>query len=259
MSAKKYKNPPIEEALCEFTFAHSAQGQQIDLTLPGRFQMHPSIKGEYSGPARTQNVQTIANAPNNPAFAIHDVIFRIQLPTVDGTRLISIGANTLAVTVLRPYEGWEAFKPRIRCALKAFSEVTGLSPVMRIGVRYINRIVVPTANAKPTSFLLFIPEEHKIFGAPVNSFMQRTEYIRPDGIKVIVTQATLQPDAPNTTEYLLDIDTIWEKEPLSSRLVNGGVKAGHWGGEKTGQFAAWASSTTRHGLGFSKWTTDIAS
>src|ERR1700730_16062002 len=29
--------------------------------------------------------------------------------------------------------------------------------------------------------------------------------------------------------------------------VNGGVKAGHWGGAKTGQFAAWASSTTRHG------------
>jgi hypothetical protein len=29
--------------------------------------------------------------------------------------------------------------------------------------------------------------------------------------------------------------------------VNGGVKAGHWGGAKTGQLAAWASSTTRHG------------
>jgi Pyridine nucleotide-disulphide oxidoreductase len=26
--------------------------------------------------------------------------------------------------------------------------------------------------------------------------------------------------------------------------VNGGVKAGHWGGAKTGQFAAWASSKT---------------
>ena len=34
---------------------------------------------------------------------------------------------------------------------------------------------------------------------------------------------------------------------MRSNGVNGGVKAGHWGGAKTGQFAAWASSTTRHG------------
>jgi uncharacterized protein (TIGR04255 family) len=218
MSAKKYKRPPIEEALCEFTFMPSAEGQQIDLTLPGRLLMNAAMK-EYSGHARTQNLQTIATAPNNPSVAIHDAIFRIQLPTADGTRLVSVGANTLGITVLRPYEGWEAFKPRIQRALVAFSESTGggLSPVTRIGVRYINRIVVPTANANPMSFLRGCPEEHEIFGVPVNSFMQRAEYIRPDGIKVIFTQATLQPVAPNTTEYLLDIDTLWDKEPLADQ------------------------------------------
>jgi hypothetical protein len=36
-------------------------------------------------------------------------------------------------------------------------------------------------------------------------------------------------------------------KPHSEMNVNGGVKAGHWGGAKTGQLAAWASSTTRHG------------
>lgn len=217
MSTKKYKIPPIEEALVEFTFAPSAKGQQIDLTLPGRLQMHPALQGEYSGVARTQNLQTIATAANNPAFTIHDAILRIQLPTQDGSRLISVGANTLAVTVLRPYEGWEAFKPRIERALTAFAEVADFGSVIRVGVRYINRIVVNSHGVKPTSFLRFIPEEHEIFGAPVNSFMQRAEYVRPDGIKMIVTQATLEPASPNTTEYLLDIDTIWEKEPLADR------------------------------------------
>ena len=32
----------------------------------------------------------------------------------------------------------------------------------------------------------------------------------------------------------------------TSTIVNGGVKTGQRGGEKPGQFAAWASSTTRH-------------
>ena len=40
------------------------------------------------------------------------------------------------------------------------------------------------------------------------------------------------------------MDMIFQGMSMS---VNGGVKAGHWGGAKTGQFAAWASSTTRHG------------
>jgi uncharacterized protein (TIGR04255 family) len=44
--------------------------------------------------------------------------------------------------------------------------------------------------------------------------MERGEYVRHDGLKVIVTQATLQPTVPDTTEYLLDIDTLWDKEPL---------------------------------------------
>jgi uncharacterized protein (TIGR04255 family) len=217
MSAIKYKNPPIEEALCEFTFAPSAESTQIDFTLPGRLQLHEAIHGEYTGQARTQNVQTITSASNNPAFAVHDSIFRIQLPTADGSRLISVGVNTLAVTVLRPYEGWEAFKPRIERALAAFCDVSGRSTVTRVGIRYINRIVVRSKNAKASSFLNFIPEEHETFGAPVNSFMQRAEYIRPDGIKMIVTKATLQQAVADTTEYLLDIDTIWDKATLTTQ------------------------------------------
>jgi uncharacterized protein (TIGR04255 family) len=215
MSAIKYKYPPIEEALCEFTFEPGPQGSQLDFALPGRLQMHPKVKEEYKGQARTQNIQTIASTQNHPAVAIQDAVFRIQLPTEDGTRLISMGVNTLAITVLRPYEGWQSFKPRIESALSAFCEVSGLSTVVRVGIRYINRIIVPAENAKASSFLNFIPEEHEIFGAPVNSFLRRAEYIRPDGVKMIVTQATLQPQSPNTTEYLLDIDTVLDNARLT--------------------------------------------
>ena len=44
-----------------------------------------------------------------------------------------------------------------------------------------------------------------------------------------------------------EVGSIAPASPRPVLFVNGGVKAGHWGGAKTGQFAAWASSTTRHG------------
>jgi uncharacterized protein (TIGR04255 family) len=49
--------------------------------------------------------------------------------------------------------------------------------------------------------------------------MERGEYVRHDRLKVIVTQATIQPTEPGTTEYLFDIDTLWDKEPLDDQAA----------------------------------------
>ena len=54
-----YKNPPIEEALCEFTFALPNSAPPWDLALPGKYQMHDSIREIYAGTVKQQMMQTI--------------------------------------------------------------------------------------------------------------------------------------------------------------------------------------------------------
>lgn len=125
MSAKQYKNPPIEEAVCEFTFTSPASGQQFDLTVPGRLKVHRLME-EYSGEPRTQNIQIIS--PNNAPT----IELRVQLPTADARRLVSIRHNALAISVLRPYDGWESFKSRIERALDAYFEAISQVAVTRI-------------------------------------------------------------------------------------------------------------------------------
>jgi len=213
MSTRQYKNPPIEEALCEFTFKPPVEGQQFDYTLPGRLRAEQAME-EYSGQSRTQNIQTIAATGNSSNFAIQNALVRIQLPTIDGTRIISVGLNTLAVTVLRPYEGWEKFRPRIERALETFTKVSGMLSVVRIGIRYINRVIIPVADVRPSAYFNNIPEQRHIPDSLLTNFMERGEYVRRDGLKVIVTQATLQAAKPDTTEYVLDIDTLWDNEQL---------------------------------------------
>ena len=201
--------------MCEFTFAPLAPDQQFDLTLPGRLKMHPSM-AEYSGQPRTQNVRTIA--ANDPStVAVQTSLLRVQLPTSDGRHLVSIGRNTLAITALRPYDGWTKFKPRIVRALDAFHEIISYSAVMRIGVKYVNRIVVRKAGANAAEVLTEVPAQDKISETRLANFTQFAEFVRTDGIKVLVTQATLQSSAPNTTEYLLDIDTILDHQALGNR------------------------------------------
>jgi len=215
MPAKQYKNPPIEEAVCEFTFVAWAPDQQFDFTLPGRLKMHP-LMAEYSGQPRTQNVRTIA--ANDPStVAVQTSLLRVQLPTSDGRHLISIGRNTLAITALRPYDGWTNFMPRVERALDAFHEIISYAAVTRIGVKYVNRIIVPKAGASATEVLTEVPAQDKISETRLSNFTQFAEFVRTDGVKVLVTQATLQPNTPNTTEYLLDIDAIWDHQVLGSR------------------------------------------
>ena len=193
MATRKYKNPPIEEALCEFSF-FTGSPPQIDFTLPGKLIHHENTK-QYSGPTRTQNVQTIMGPVNAPPFAFHDAIARIQMPTPDGTSLLAVGADTFSVSVLRPYEGWEAFKPRIEAALRAYCEITERTTARRIGIRYINRVIVPQPDAIASDYLTQVEGQHETLGRLQNSFMRKGEYLRDDGSRVIVTQVPYKPES----------------------------------------------------------------
>jgi uncharacterized protein (TIGR04255 family) len=207
--AKNYHNPPIEEAICEFTFGAQESGK-FDFTLPGKLQSHPNLKDEYVGEVRTQNVQKIIANPNEPSISVHDSISRIQLPTIDGKRLVSVGSNILGVSVLKPYEGWNDFKPRIRKALEAYYEVAKPSFLTRIGIRYINRIVISQTGVDPKCYLANVLTSYPEANQVLTSFLYRSEYVKADNTKIIVTQATLRPVDDETTEYLIDIDSIWD-------------------------------------------------
>jgi uncharacterized protein (TIGR04255 family) len=219
-----YKNPPIAEAVCEFTFAPLKDNPEWDLTLPGKLQLHPNLK-EYSGKSRQQHMQTIAAGGNKgqPQVALQQSLFRIHLPRPDNTALLSLGHNILGIVVLPPYEGWEEFEPRILRALEVFTKETGLSIVNRLGVRYINRIVTPNPDAASAAAYLSDmmttieavaqDEKTKVQGK-LTAINSRHEFITSESIKIFVTQATLDPQKPKTAEYLLDIDTVWDHQPL---------------------------------------------
>jgi uncharacterized protein (TIGR04255 family) len=101
--------------------------------------------------------------------------------------------------------------------------MTNFSVVNRIGVRYINRIVTPNPDSSTASTYLngIEPEietvekdgKTKVQGK-LTALHSRHEFVTPEGIKIFVTQASLDPQKPKTAEYLLDIDTVWDHQPL---------------------------------------------
>ncbi len=148
---RRYRNPPIEEALCEFRFR---PGQDWDLTLPGR--LHDEIRDAYPGKPRQQNVVEAAQQipmDQPPRLMLRKGLAKVQLFNEDGTRMVAIGQDVLSVHMFRPYQdsatlasGWDEFRPRLESALDAYWRVAKPVGAHRVGIRFINRIVVPVSN-----------------------------------------------------------------------------------------------------------------
>ncbi len=198
-----YKNPPIEEALVEIRF----EPANSDPTLSGKVHEQPDIKTFYNGTPKRALLQTIQAGPGRlPALALQELV---HLPNADGTRLLILGPNVLSISVLRPYDGWEKFRPRVEAAWNALVAVAGPKTATRIGIRYINKIVVPVMEIELGKYLRFGLTVPNGIDGHLEGFLDRAEFVHGDGVKVLLNHQSVQ-DAAGKSGFLIDIDVIAE-------------------------------------------------
>ncbi len=210
MGRRIYKAPPIDDAVCEFRFAQPPEGR--DITALGR--VYEALKSEYPNPPKTQATTDVEFSAQSgqQTLKFADPVPLVRLVGRKQSQLLTFGTRSLAVNSLRPYEGWESFSSRIGHALNAYWDVVDPAGVSRIGVRYINRIRLPEESQAGVRlekyFNYFV---HHPIGVPetVATFLVRTEYSYPDGIRLAITHAPL-PSASSNYEMLLDLDVFMQ-------------------------------------------------
>ena len=220
---RRYRNPPIDEAVCEF---HFRPGPEWDLTIPGK--LHSVLASEYDGKRSSQQsidvgVEIKNDEPSNLRYA--ERLSKVLLFTEDQSRAIGVGPDVLSVHMLRPYQspeapeesGWHEFRPRIARALKAYWEVAEPAGVRRISVRYINRIVIPGSVVKIEDYLRCAVPTVQGLPDAVNNFMSRTDYGYEDGAHLVLAQGTFLPPSGDIG-FLLDIDVYWEPAGLLAQM-----------------------------------------
>lgn len=217
---RRYNNPPIEEAICEFRFEPS---QDWDPTIPGK--LHVELADEYSGKPQEQRAIGMEWNAQERQLRYNEGLAKVQLATADGTRKIGVGPDVLSVHMLRPYHspclsdtsGWGEFFPRIERALESHWKVVQPAGVRRVGVRYINKILIPQRTALIGEYLACVLQQ--VTGLPTNpnSLFSRAEYTYGDGIRLILTQGSIETS--EDLGYLLDIDVIWESGEAVTRDV----------------------------------------
>ena len=217
-----YKTPPIAEALCEFRFQPD---REWDLTIPGKLQA--AIAGDYTGKPQEQKVIDVAlqkrqgNRP--PKISYGEGLGKVHLVTNNGKRKVGVGRDVLSIHMLRPYQkpdktlgsGWDEFRPRITAALDAYWEVATPKGVTRIGLRYINKIIVPHHSVRFADYIKCAPTQVGGLSNEINKYISRVEYKCDDKFRIILAHGK-GTSTSSQAEILLDIDIISEElDPIN--------------------------------------------
>lgn len=199
----KLKTPPLIEALCEFRYASNSPW---DWTIPG--QMFEKIKNEFSERSQVQSVgvQLQASPRVPPLATIQTGPERVQLKRADGSAMVQVGPNLLAVNHLRPYPTWDVFRGLILNMLETYRGIVGTIELQRIGLRYINLIPLPKPKAELSDFITLSPPLTGQLDRTLKSFYQRYELQQDNPEGVLIHQTGIQTDDEGQPVIVLDLD-----------------------------------------------------
>lgn len=198
---KKYKNPPIVEAVCEFWLTPDTSW---DLTIPGLF--YEKVKADF--PHREQRVVQEVELTQEPQGFQQRIRTseRVLLFTQDRKMLIQLGPRLLVVNALKPYPTWQGFKPRIEKAWGELQRVVEIKGLERIGLRYINHIRLPEKEVKLGDYFEFYLSLGRRLPQNMVSFIVGAEFPYNDGRDRCRVRFEPLRDSEEGSAFILDID-----------------------------------------------------
>jgi uncharacterized protein (TIGR04255 family) len=200
--SRKYRNPPIVEALCEFRFE---PGAPWDMAIPGL--VYERIRDNFPKRRQVQSFEvSVAAGPEGIGQQVLTAD-RMQFLREDEKALIQVGPNLLAVNHLKPYPTWQAFLPLIRQGFESYLTSANPKGIQRIGLRYINRIELPGERVELADYFAFRPFVGERLPQDYGPFIVGIQIPFEDSRDVLRLQlASAAPETPDAIAVMLDLD-----------------------------------------------------
>lgn len=208
-----YRNPPILEAVLEVQFE--------DALLSGRDMERFAKKIESRYPhhevMRDYTLAVNVNPSGLATGARPDLVQEWhKCMSSDGVSVCNVRPKSIVTARLAPYTRWEDLFSRFESDFATLRKVCGYKRVSRCGVRFVNRIDVPSASSAPVDprrYLNIYPSVPSLDYDNMTTFVARAQHVdRVSGASVILAAAQLDPVLINCTSILLDIDVFFDKE-----------------------------------------------
>lgn len=224
-----YKRPPITEAVIGITFSSPINSTQLD-SITNKFQATYPHKQQVSTFDLSVEINS-ADPKDNRADFKPTVGHRLS--TDDQTQLLVLWPNSVILSQLPPYQGWEAFIQRFERDWGLLKRTLGYQQISRIGVRYINRIDIPAslaAGEKETlveheQFLNIYPKLPDMLN-PLDAYaVQASIYLKDIDCQLTINSASVPSPLLKYVSFVIDIDIYSDKavpqsDPQIMELLN---------------------------------------
>lgn len=180
---RKYANPPLIEALCEFQFAPNTEWP-----LTNHGEIFERLKQHYPKVRNAQNIRL--NASIGPGGLSHQASTKdkTMLYSEDEKSLVQVAPFSLAVNRLKPYNSWNSFLPQIREAFEAYNDVCKPDTIQQVSTRYINQIEFESDRVALEKYFEFRPSLGSSFPKDMSAFSQSAQFLYEDGRDIAVVQ-----------------------------------------------------------------------
>jgi uncharacterized protein (TIGR04255 family) len=199
---QKYKRPPITEAVIEIRFETPVEPSTIDKAVARFRDRYPLTE--------LQNTLGLQLDGQRGSMQIEQKVTGVKLTSLDGTEVLMIGTSAFSASCLAPYPGWEAFYGRAEREWRDWKKVVGYRKIQRIGVRYINRIDVPSepgALVRIEDYLNFYPQAPSGLAFPMTQYaMQVVAPLGEDNCNVVLNSTSVPSPLLNHASFVFDVD-----------------------------------------------------
>ncbi len=219
VASRRYRDPPVVEALSEIYFA----GSVWDMTVPGQFyeRVRKGFPKKEQVDAMGLELQL---GPQQAEARMTPGQPRVRFSREDGSRMVQLARDLLVVNQLRPYSHFEQWRPLVLEMLSLYRELARPSGIERLGLRYINNVVIPHERFRMEKYFRIYPE---VPGDEHGSFLMRLQLpALHAGHNLIVTFGTALPEREGSLAELLDLYDIFPMEGADARarMWNGVVR-----------------------------------
>lgn len=224
VEAKSYRKPPVSEALIDIR-VDPLPATQLSVIK----SLHEQVIGDYptqKPQQRWEGSWVIGEATVTTAqktFGIAGYSFESR----DKKRVVQYRLDGFTCNFLKPdpseaWVGWKHLRDESKRTWTLYANALGVQEVVRVAVRYINKIVIPGPIVELTDYLTTPPDVPKnLEYQNLSSFLSRVTVIIPElHASATITQAPAREPRLDEVVVLLDIDIVRSQRiPSSSEAL----------------------------------------
>jgi uncharacterized protein (TIGR04255 family) len=220
----RYSRAPIVEAVIDFRVSLDPS-----ITLDDLAQVHAQESQRYPQIKKRMEVQgEIGIAEMGVRATAVGTQTGHVLTSRDEKQIAQIRLDGFSFSRLAPYDSWEPFHDEATRLWNLYRQIVSPKFVTRLGVRYINRLDIPSEAIEIKDYLRTSPEISPALPQTLTGYFMQIQVPLPDYAATVTINSTIvEPPSPNTTSLVLDIDTFREINlPASSESFGDNLEEG---------------------------------